>query len=144
MPPVRRNGDEEQVCFWIETISLQKCPKSFRTLVVPIFTPLNSWIIHLVDDNDQLIDPLHLCENSMFTSLTTLIKPGFILPLARTDNKNPNICLCSPGDHVRNITLVTRCIQDGVPTLRCLKHRTTHFHCQTFFPFLFGGVECPR
>ena len=59
----------------------------------PFFTPLNGRIIHLVDDDNKFIDPLHFRKNCMFPRLSAFIKPSLKLSLSSTDDKNANISL---------------------------------------------------
>jgi len=53
---------------------------------VPFFAPFDSRIVHLVYDDNQFIDSIHLCKNGMFTGLTTFIESSFKFALSRTDN----------------------------------------------------------
>ena len=72
-----------------------------------------------------------LGEKDVFTSLTRAVETGFKFTLTRGNDDNTSIGLGSTSNHIRNIVLVTRGIEDGEALVLGLEVSTTDFHGNT-------------
>ena len=64
-----------------------------------------------------------LCEERVLAGLSATFEPGLELALACRDDEHRDVRLGGAGDHVRDVRLVPRGVQDGEPGLGGLEGR---------------------
>lgn len=98
---------------------------------VPRFIPVDSRVIHLVDNDDQPIDSRSLDQHGVFTRLTTFLESSFKLSFSCRDDEDRCICLSRTRNHLRYVVLVTWCVEDSVSSSVGFKVGSTDFNSFT-------------
>lgn len=138
------NGRQNHTSLGVVASLLQEGGELGGTLVVPLLAPFDSWVIHLVDHNDELIDTLGLREDSVLTGLTTLLETSLVLALTGRDDEDTDIGLGGTANHGRYKVLVTRSIQNSVATLFSLEESTANLDGLSLGTLLASEIESPR
>lgn len=78
-----RNGNKSDVSLGIETNRLEERSNFSGDLIVSSLVPLHSRVIHLVDNDDELVDTIILDEHRVLSGLTLTLETGLKLALPR-------------------------------------------------------------
>ena len=137
---VPRDGDELNVLLHVVASRLKEGRELVHTFVEAVLAPSHGGVVHLVDNHDQVLDTNRLDETCVFSRLSTLVEPSLELTLARGYDENGNISLCCSTNHVGNVVLVPRSVQDGVSLSLCFKVSASHLDCLTLCTFFLIGI----
>lgn len=108
-------------------------------LIESLLIPLVA--VHLVDDDDELLDAEGLGELCVLTSLAVLLETGLELTLTGRDDESANISKGGTHDHVRNIVLVTGSVEHRELLVRSIELSTTHLNGLTLSLLFFTGIH---
>lgn len=78
-----RNGNKSDVSLGVETNCLEERSNFSGDLIVSSLVPLHSRVIHLVDNDDELVDTIVLDEHRVLSGLTLTLETGLKLALSR-------------------------------------------------------------
>mmetsp|Transcript_36018 Transcript_36018/g.41746 ORF Transcript_36018/g.41746 Transcript_36018/m.41746 type:complete len:335 (-) Transcript_36018:403-1407(-) len=142
--PQPRNGQEFDLL-------LNNIPAAFEiraeladAFVEPYFGPHYGRIVHLVNHHHQITHPERLGEHGVLPRLPPAIEPRLELTLPRGYHQHTDIGLTRAHDHVRDVILVPRRVQDRVPLHFRVEMGTSHLHRFTLGAFFFVGVHDER
>ncbi|KAI6753059.1 hypothetical protein HG531_005228 [Fusarium graminearum] len=137
------NGQEVNVVLEVVTGTLEELSEFRCALRVSLLRPLNSGVVHLVNGNDELVDTLSLCKHSMLTSLSTTLETSLVLTLSGGNDQNTNIGLRGTSNHVGNVHLVARGIEDTVTTLLGFEESTSNLDSLSLCSLLLVQIHDP-
>lgn len=83
----------------------------------PSLVPVDSGVVHLVDNHDELADSRSLDKHGVLARLSSLLESGLEFSLTGRDDENGDVGLSGSGDHLRDEVLVTGSVKNGVATL---------------------------
>jgi hypothetical protein len=106
-------------------------------------SPVDGLIVHLVDDDDHLLDTKSVSEESVLTGLTVLGDTSFEFSLTGGDDENGAIGLGSSGDHVLDEITMSGGINNGEVVLRGLELPEGNIDGDTTFTLGLELVEHP-
>lgn len=138
------DGHEENIRLKVVTSTLQELSKLGRALLIALLGPVDGRVVHLVDDNDELVDTLGLGQHGVLTGLTALLETGLVLTLTGGDDEDTDIGLGSTTNHVGDIGLVAGGIENGVLALVGLEETATNLDSLTLGTLLVGQIKSPR
>ena len=113
-------------------------------LVVALLAPVDGGIVHLVDDDDELVDALGFGQHGVLSRLAASLEPGFVLALPGRDDEDTDIGLGGAANHVGHIVLVAGSIEHRVPPLLGLEECAANLDRLALGSLLAGEVESPR
>ena len=142
-----RDGKVSDISSNIEAIVLHEGAETVLDLLITLLWPLDGGFVHLVDDHDHLLNTetnnererkkIRFDQQQVLTSLTGTIEASLELTLTSGDDlqmarggmayHDGGISLSSTSNHVGDIVLVARGIEDGESLLLALQVGTTHF-----------------
>lgn len=140
---LRRNGHKEYIRLQVEARCLEELSQLSGTLLVPLSRPVDSRVVHLVDNHDQLVDTLSLGEHGVLTGLAPLLETGLVLTLTGGDDENTNISLSRTTNHVGDIGLVAGRIENRVTALLGLEETSSYLDSLTLGTLLLGQIQSP-
>ena len=138
------NGHEEDIRFKVVTSTLQELSQLGGAFLIALLRPFDGRVIHLVDDDDELVDTLGLGQHGVLTGLTALLETGLVLTLAGRNDEDTNIGLGSTTNHVGDIGLMAGSIKNGVLALVGLEETATNLDSLTLGTLLVGQIKSPR
>ena len=115
----------------------------FLDLFVARLFPIDRGVIHLVNDDDDLVDAGGLDKHDMLASLSALFEARLKFAFPGGDDEECNVCLRGAGNHRRHVRLVTWSIQDRVPPCGGLKVRSADLDRLALGSLLGRRVERP-
>mmetsp|Transcript_18712 Transcript_18712/g.70801 ORF Transcript_18712/g.70801 Transcript_18712/m.70801 type:complete len:353 (+) Transcript_18712:313-1371(+) len=107
-----RDGDEADVKLGPKSALLQKRLQLRAALVVAALVPLHGVVVHLVDDNDEVLNSEGLGQKRVLSRLSAAFEARLELPFPRRDDEDADVCLGGALDHVRHVALVAGRIQN--------------------------------
>ena len=112
-------------------------------VVVALLAPLHGRVIHLVDQDHQVLHSRRLHQHGVLARLAAALEAGLELAFARGDDEDGEVCLTGAPDHVGHEGLVAGRVQDREVLLVCLEVRSAHLHRLALIPLLLVGVHAP-
>ena len=128
----------------IETNPLEVRGQLVLAVVVPLFAPFDSWVIHLVDQDHQVLHTSSFHKHSVLARLSTSLKASLELPLTRADDEDGKVGLAGASDHVGHVGLVAGRIENREMLLLCLEVGAPHLYRLSLVPLLLVGIHAPR
>ncbi len=132
----------------VETAFLEEWREFALDLIESLLGPLNAWLVHLIDQHDQLLNAERLGQHGVLLSLATAVETGLEFTLTSRNNENTNVSLRSAADHIGHIVLVTRGIEESVSLLGRSEVSSADFDCFTLVSLFLVRVhdisEIPR
>lgn len=95
---------------------------------VAILLPFNSRLVHLVDNNDELLDSETFGQVDMLAGLSFTLKSCFKLTLTGRDDQSTKVSERCTHNHIRHVVLVTRSVEYSALLGLCVEEGATHFN----------------
>ena len=118
-------------------------------LIVALEIPVDSRVVHLVYEHDQKLHAGCLDQHGMLPRLTTSLKAGLELALARRNHQDGNVGLGGASDHVRDEASVAGRVQNNKVLLFGLEKGATdlvmtksHISCKCKVNFYLENICC--
>jgi len=106
-------------------------------------SPVDGFVVHLVDHDDHLLDTEGVGEESVFTGLSVLGDTGFEFSLSGGDDEDGAIGLRGTSDHVLNEITMSGGINDGEVVLGGLELPEGNIDGDTTFTLSLELIEHP-
>ena len=126
------DGHKVDVGFSIADLTVKEVEKLVTAFFVSVVGPFDRGVVHLVDDDDELVDALGFGKDGVFAGLAALFEAGFVLAFSGRDDEDANVGLRGATDHVGHEGFVTGGIEDGVSPRVGLEESTPHFYSLSF------------
>jgi len=136
------DGDEGDL-LGVVTDLLEVSGDFLHDFVVTVLGPVDGFVVHLVDQDDHLLDTQGESEETMFTGLTVLRDTSFEFTLTGSDDENSYVGLRRSGNHVLDEIAVSGGIDDGEVVLFGLELPQGDIDGDTTFTFGLQFVEYP-
>ena len=111
------NGYKRDIGLGVKSGSTNKWCELVSNLLESTLLPVHCGVIHLVDNNYNLVYASSLDQHDMLPGLPTLLESSFELALTCTNDEDGHICLRSATDHRRHERLVSWRVKDSVPPI---------------------------
>jgi len=115
-----RDGDESDLV-GVVTDLLDVRRDLLLDFLITGLSPVDGLVVHLVDNDDHLLDTKSVSEESVLTGLSVLGDTSFEFSLSGGDDENGAIGLRSTSNHVLDEITMSRGINDGEVVLRGLE-----------------------
>mmetsp|Transcript_23624 Transcript_23624/g.58923 ORF Transcript_23624/g.58923 Transcript_23624/m.58923 type:complete len:700 (+) Transcript_23624:341-2440(+) len=134
------HGKEEHLVV-LETGLLQKRRQLLLDFIVPRLFPLDAGVVHLVDGDNQLVNPQRLRKQGVLPGLTASLEACLELALSRRYDQDTDVSLRGTTDHVGHVGFVPRRIEHCETPIWGFEVGSANLHGLTFCLLLFAGVH---
>jgi hypothetical protein len=124
-----RDGNERQIGLGVKADAFEVRLELADDLIIASLVPFDGRVVHLVDDDNELVYTVALEQESVLTSLPILFETCLEFTLTGRDNEKSNVRLSGTLDHAGDECLVSGRIKDGVLSPVGGERRAANFDC---------------